>query len=106
MAVSTIFAEELKQRLDAGDRLYLLDVRDEDEYELANIGGHSIPLDELPRRLNELDSKTEIVAVCKMGTRSAKAVELLKKAGFSQVLHLAGGIQAWAERIDRTLRRY
>ena len=106
MAVPAIFAEELKQRLDAGDRVYLLDVRDEDEFEISNIGGHLIPLSELPKRFHELDNQTEIVAICKMGTRSAKAVEMLRKAGFSKALHLAGGIHAWSDRVDHSVRKY
>jgi adenylyltransferase/sulfurtransferase len=106
MAVPAIFAEDLKQRLEAGDRLYLLDVRDEDEFEISNIGGHLIPLSELPKRFHELDNQTEIIAVCKMGTRSAKAVEMLQRAGFSKVRHLAGGIFAWSDRVDHSVRKY
>jgi adenylyltransferase/sulfurtransferase len=106
MAVPTIFAENLKKMLDAGDRLYLLDVRDEDEFAISNIGGHLIPLSELPKRFHELDNQTEIVAICKMGTRSAKAVEMLQKAGFSKVRNLAGGIHAWSDRVDHSVRKY
>ena len=106
MPVPAIPVEELKRRLDAGENLFLLDVRDEDEFELANIGGHLIPLDELPKRVHELDANREIVALCKMGARSAKAVELLQRAGFSRVLNLSGGIRAWSDRIDHSVRKY
>jgi len=106
MSVAEIQVEELKQRLDAGEKLFLLDVRDEHEYETCNIGGYLIPLPELQARVHELDSSREIVAICKMGSRSAKAVQFLNKAGFSKVRNLTGGIHAWSDRIDRKVRKY
>ena len=106
MNVPAIQAEELKQRLDAGEDLYLLDVREEDEFEISNIGGHLIPLPELPERVQELDASREIIALCKMGTRSAKAVQLLRKAGFPHVRSLTGGIHAWSDRVDPKVRKY
>lgn len=106
MSVPEILAEELKSRLDNGDNLYLLDVRDEYEFEISNIGGHLIPLPELPKRLGELNSGQEIVAVCKMGPRGMKAVELLQKNGFEHVSNLRGGIHAWSDRVDRKVRKY
>jgi rhodanese-related sulfurtransferase len=106
MSVMGIQAEELKQRLDAGDNLFLLDVREEHEYEIANIGGHLIPLPELLDRVDELDASQEIIAMCKMGTRSAKAVQLLHKAGFSNARNLTGGIHAWSDRVDPGIRKY
>jgi sulfur-carrier protein adenylyltransferase/sulfurtransferase len=98
--------EELKRRLEAGDDIYVLDVREPHEYQIANIGGHLIPLGDLPNRVNELDSSREIVAHCKMGGRSAKAVTFLRQAGFKKVYNLAGGITAWAERIDPKMPKY
>jgi len=98
--------EELKSRLDSGDDLYLLDVRDEYEFQISNIGGHLIPLPELPKRLGELSTGQEIVAVCKMGSRSLKAVEILQKNGFQKVSNLSGGIHAWSDRVDRKVRKY
>jgi sulfur-carrier protein adenylyltransferase/sulfurtransferase len=98
--------EELKRRLDAGDDIYVLDVREPHEYQIANIGGHLIPLGDLPNRVNELDSSREIVAHCKMGGRSAKAVTFLRQAGFKKVHNLAGGITAWAERVDPKMPKY
>ena len=106
MSVMGIQAEELKQRLDAGDNLFLLDVREEHEYEIANIGGHLIPLPELLDRVDELDASQEIIAMCKMGARSAKAVQILHKAGFSNVRNLTGGIHAWSDRVDPGIRKY
>lgn len=106
MSVPEIRVEELKQRLDAGENLFLLDVRDEFEYEISNIGGQLIPLPELSKRVNELDVNQKIIAVCKMGPRSVKAAQFLHNAGFSNVWSLAGGIHAWSDRIDRSVRKY
>jgi adenylyltransferase/sulfurtransferase len=98
--------EELKQRMDAGDDLFVLDVREPNEYQICNLGGHLIPLNDLPKRVGELDASKEIVVHCKMGGRSAKAVDYLKQQGFSNVHNLAGGINAWAERIDPKVPKY
>ena len=106
MSVPEIQAEELKSRLDHGDSLFLLDVRDEYEFEISNIGGHLIPLPELPKRLKELSARQEIVTVCKMGPRGVKAAELLQKAGFKNVYNLRGGIHAWSDRVDHSVRKY
>ena len=106
VSIPEIRVEELKQRLDAGENLFLLDVRDEFEYEISNIGGQLIPLAELSKRMNELDANRRIVALCKMGSRSVKAVKLLHDAGFNNVWNLTGGIHAWSDRIDRSVRKY
>jgi adenylyltransferase/sulfurtransferase len=106
MSVPEIRAEDLKQRLDAGENLFLLDVREEFEYETSNIGGHLIPLAELPSRMNELNASQKIVTVCKMGPRGAKAVQFLNKKGFNQVWNLTGGIHAWSDRVDHGIRKY
>ncbi len=106
MSVPEIQAEDLKYRLDHGDNLFLLDVRDEYEFEISNIGGHLIPLPELSKRLNELNASEEIVALCKMGPRGVKAVELLQKQGFKKVSNLRGGIHAWSDRVDHNVPKY
>jgi len=106
VSVREIQAEDLKSRLDSGENLFLLDVRDEYEFEISNIGGHLIPLPELPKRLDELNLDAEIVALCKMGPRGVKAVELLQKQGFTNVSNLRGGIFAWSDRVDRSVRKY
>ena len=106
MSVPVIRVEELKRRLDSGEDLFLLDVRDEYEYEISNIGGQLIPLPELRNRVNELDANRNIVTVCKMGPRGAKAAEVLHSAGFTHVWNLSGGIHAWADRVDRSVRKY
>ena len=104
--MADITPEELKRRLDAGDDLFVLDVRELHEYQICNLGGYLIPLNDLPKRINELDSSREIVVHCKLGGRSAKAVEFLSKSGFHKVHNLAGGINAWAERVDPKLPKY
>jgi molybdopterin/thiamine biosynthesis adenylyltransferase/rhodanese-related sulfurtransferase len=103
---SDIQVEELKRRLDAGDNIFVLDVREPHEYQICNIGGQLIPLGDLPKRLSELDSSREIVAHCRSGVRSGKAVELLRQAGFKKVRNLAGGILAWADRVDPKMPKY
>jgi sulfur-carrier protein adenylyltransferase/sulfurtransferase len=98
--------EELKQRLDAGEDLFVLDVREPHEYQICNIGGYLIPLGDLPKRVHELDSSREIVAHCRSGVRSGKAVAFLRQAGFRKVHNLAGGILAWADRVDPKMPKY
>src|SRR5437899_274818 len=88
--VPEIQVEELKSRLDSGEDVFVLDVREPHEYQICNIGGHLIPLGDLPKRVNELDSSREIVARCRSGARSAKAVDFLRKAGFKKVHNRAG----------------
>jgi adenylyltransferase/sulfurtransferase len=98
--------EDLKRRLDAGENIFVLDVREPNEYQIANIGGHLIPLKDLPNRVSELDPSREIVVHCKMGGRAAKAVDFLRQSGFTKVHNLAGGITAWAERVDPKMPKY
>src|SRR5262245_31213511 len=105
-AVPEIQPGELKQRMERGDDLFILDVREPHEYQICNLGGHLIPLGDLPKRVHELDSSREIVAHCKMGGRSAKAVDFLRQAGFKKVWNLAGGINAWSEKVDPKVPKY
>jgi adenylyltransferase/sulfurtransferase len=104
--VPEITARELKERLDRGDELFILDVREPHEYQICNLKGHLIPLGELPRRVHELDSSHEIVAYCRSGKRSAEAVDFLRKAGFRKVLNLRGGILSWSTEVDPSMPRY
>jgi sulfur-carrier protein adenylyltransferase/sulfurtransferase len=103
-----ISAEELRHEMnEKGDGLVLVDVREPHEWEIVHIdGARLIPLSQLPERLAELDGHTEIVTHCHHGARSMKALEILKGAGFGKVRSLAGGIDAWAERVDPGLARY
>jgi adenylyltransferase/sulfurtransferase len=98
---------ELKRRLDAGDDLFILDVREPNEYQINKIPGSTlIPLGELPRRYQELDPDREVVAHCKMGGRSAKAVEYLRSVGFTKVKNLRGGILEWIDKVDPSQPKY
>jgi glyoxylase-like metal-dependent hydrolase (beta-lactamase superfamily II)/rhodanese-related sulfurtransferase len=97
---------ELKARMDAGEKLALLDVREPHERKTANIGGKHIPLGEVPDRLEELERDEEIVVYCHHGGRSMRAVEFLYESGFTNVKNLTGGIDAWSVNVDRSVARY
>jgi adenylyltransferase/sulfurtransferase len=105
-SVPAIEPQELKRRLDAGDDIFVLDVREPHEYQICNINGYLIPLGDLPKRVSELDSSREIVAHCRSGVRSAKAVDFLRQAGFKKVKNLTGGILAWADKVDPKMPKY
>ena len=97
----------LKQKLDAGQPFVLLDVREPFEWEICHISGAQlIPLGELPARMDELDRTSEIVLLCKAGIRSARALQLLKSAGFKNLRNVTGGISAWAREVDPAMPRY
>jgi adenylyltransferase/sulfurtransferase len=104
--VAQIEPEDLKRRLDAGEDIFVLDVREPHEYKICNLGGHLIPLDQLANRVGELDSSREIVVHCKAGGRSAKAAEFLVSRGFRHVSNLAGGITRWSEKVDPAVPKY
>ena len=104
--VPEISVEELKQRLDAKEDLFILDVREPHEYNICNLNGTLIPLNDLPRRVHELDPSKEMVVHCRSGARSARAVGFLQQAGFTKAKNLAGGILAWADRIDPKVPKY
>jgi len=111
-AVPEIGAAELRDRLDAGDPIALIDVREPHEWDIVNLGSYGarlIPLGELPERLSELsdlNSADEIVVYCRTGRRSARAVGMLQEAGFMRVLNLRGGMHAWADEVDPTAPKY
>jgi rhodanese-related sulfurtransferase len=104
--VPEISVEELKKKLDAKEDIFVLDVREPHEYKICNIHGHLIPLNDLPKRVQELDPSKETIVHCRSGARSARAVGFLRQAGFSNVSNLAGGILAWADRIDPKMPKY
>ncbi|MGQ9481681.1 molybdopterin-synthase adenylyltransferase MoeB [Chloroflexus sp.] len=103
-----ITPHELAEWLERPDRPFLLDVRNPYEVAIASIPGTDklIPLDQLPERINELDSAREMVVYCRSGVRSGRAVELLKTAGFRKVKNLVGGILRWADDVDPSLPKY
>ena len=104
--IPEITAKELKARLDRGDDLFILDVREPHEYQICNLKGKLIPLGELPRRVSELDSSREMVVHCRSGKRSADAIQFLQKAGFKKLLNLKGGVLAWADEVDPSMPKY
>src|ERR1700676_1596082 len=98
---------EVKAKIALGDPFVLIDVREPHEYQIAHIPyAKLIPLGDLPKRVNELNSADEIVAHCKSGMRSAKAVEFLKQAGFKKVKNMKGGILAWSDKVDPSVPKY
>ncbi len=102
-----VTVEDLKARLDANDGVFLLDVREPQEFEICRIPGSTlIPLGGLPQRLNELEGNDEMIVHCKSGVRSGKAVKLLHEVGFKKAKNLRGGILAWIEKIDPSLPKY
>ena len=103
----TISPIELKSRLDKGDQLVLLDVREQWEFDLAKVNGSTlIPLATLPQSLAKLNRDAEIIAICHHGMRSADATNFLLQQGYSNVKNLVGAIDAWSAQVDRSVPRY
>ena len=98
--------KELKRRRDAGEDVFLLDVREPYEVQIAQMGGKLIPQNDVPNKLNEIPRDREIVVHCRSGARSQKIAEFLKQSGYSQVVNLAGGILAWSDEIDPKVQKY
>lgn len=106
-AGSDITAEQLKKRIDAGENLFVLDVRNPNEFAICRIPGTvPLPLPELPARVAEVPKDREVIVHCKSGMRSAKAIEFLKSQGYTKLVNLTGGILAWAEKVDPGMPRY
>jgi adenylyltransferase/sulfurtransferase len=104
---SEISPQQLKARIDAGENLFILDVRNPSEYQICRIPGTTlVPLPELPSRAGEVPKDREVIVHCKMGGRSAKAIEFLKSQGYTNLVNLTGGILAWAEKVDPGMPRY
>ncbi len=102
-----ITVEELKQRLDRGEQVLILDVRNPEEFQICRIPGSTLlPLPALGERFRELDPEREMVVHCKSGMRSQKAIAFLREQGFRKLRNLKGGILAWAERIDPSMPKY
>ncbi len=104
--IPQISVRELKKRIDSGEDVFILDVREPFEYQIANIGGTLIPQNDVPQRLNEIDRNREIVVQCKSGGRSQRIAEFLQQSGYPYVVNLAGGILAWADQIDPGMKKY
>lgn len=106
--IQEITASDLKQRLDAGEDIQLIDVRQPEEHSFARIeGAKLIPLGELLNRMSEIDENRETVLQCKSGMRSARGVEALQRAGFKgELKNLKGGITAWSNEVDPSIPKY
>ncbi len=104
--IPQISVQELKRRLDAGEDVQLIDVREPYEYQIAQIGGKLIPQNDVPQRLSEIDASREVVVHCRSGARSQRIAEFLKQNGYSRVANLAGGILAWSDEIDPSVQKY
>jgi adenylyltransferase/sulfurtransferase len=99
--------EEVKRRLDRREDVFILDVRNPEEFQICRIPGSTlIPLPELPARFHELDQERELIVHCKSGGRSLKAAQFLRQQGFRRVRNLKGGILAWATTVDPTMPKY
>ena len=103
-----ITVKELNERLQAGDEIFLVDVREPFERDIINIGGVLIPMRTLPDRLDELDlhKDKDIVVYCRSGARSGRVVHWLRSIGYDKALNLKGGGMAWREQIDPSLQGY
>ena len=107
--VPEISVTELKARLDRGERVTIIDVREPYEWEISNLGEHGarlIPMGELVRRLDEIDPEDDLVIQCRSGNRSAQVTHFLRSNGYERVANLAGGILAWSDEIDPGKRKY
>lgn len=105
--IEEITATELKEQLDAGRDIFILDVRNPMEYEICRLEGSKlIPLDQLLNRMHELDSSREMVVHCRSGARSAQAIRILQQAGFKKLKNLKGGILAWSREVDPSVPTY
>lgn len=102
--MKSITAKELKARVDAGDAIILIDVRENNEYEMANMGGILIPMSEIKERFNEIPKEGDVVVHCRSGMRSANVIQFLNQyQGYDNLYNLDGGIMAWAADVDPTL---
>lgn len=107
MSVIQISAIELKNKIQNGDPLLLLDVREPHEFQYAHIEKSvSIPLNQIPYRLDELDRQQDIVVICHHGMRSQQAANYLAHYGFEKISNLRGGIDAWSCECDNSVPRY
>jgi adenylyltransferase/sulfurtransferase len=108
MTVNEITVHELNERLDAGEKLFILDVREQHEYDLVNIHGTLIPLGQLDSRLNEIAAhrEEEVIVHCRSGARSAEACKILMANGFKNPKNVVGGINKWSADIDPSLPIY
>jgi len=100
---------QLKDKLDRGEKVTIIDVREPYEWQIANLasyGARLIPVGEFSQRLNDINPADDIVVHCKVGGRSAQAYDVLKQVGYTRIKNLKGGILAWADQVDRSMQKY
>ena len=101
--MKTISVDELKELKDNGTDFQLIDVREPQEYEQAEIGGELISLGTIPQNIDKIDKNKQVVVHCRSGKRSANAIAFLEQHGFQNLYNLEGGILAWRDEIDNSL---
>ena len=107
MTIKQLSVNDLQKKIAQNENIFLLDVREPNEFQYACIGNSTlIPLNQIPNRLTELDSKQEIIVVCHHGMRSQQAANYLIQSGFENVSNLIGGIDAWSCNCDHSIPRY
>lgn len=108
MQVKEINVNDLNERIQKGDKINLLDVREQFEYDMVNLDGKLIPLGELETRIGEIEDwkDQEVIIHCRSGARSAEACRILMRHGFKNPINLQGGINRWAMLIDPSLPMY
>lgn len=105
--IKNISPKELKQKLDSGESVELIDVREQNEKDIADIGGNLIPLRTVVERADEIPRDKTVVIYCKAGGRSSRAIEMLQaNFGFTNLINLQGGILGWADQVDSSLTKY
>lgn len=103
--INEISVQQLAEKIDLGD-IWILDVREDYEYEISNLNGHLIPLNKVLNQMHQIPRDQEVVVMCKMGGRSQRAIELLQQEGYDNLINLKGGITAWQKEIDTSLPAY
>ncbi|MBT3648568.1 MAG: rhodanese-like domain-containing protein [Flavobacteriales bacterium] len=101
-----ISVTELKRRMDAGDDVQVIDIRERNEYDYCNIGVQNIPMGELMTNLDQVAQDKDVVLHCKTGGRSSSMVQALMARGYNNVINLTGGIYAWSDEIDSSIPKY
>ncbi|MEQ8878819.1 MAG: rhodanese-like domain-containing protein [Cyclobacteriaceae bacterium] len=101
-----ITAKELKTLQDSKEDFQLIDVREQKEFDFCNIGGELIPLNTIPDNLDKIAKDKKVVVHCRSGARSANAIQYLEQHGFTDLYNLKGGILAWSDDVDSTVKKY
>lgn len=104
--MQSITPRELKARLDQGEHLTLIDVREENERAICQIGGKLIPLAQVPDRAAEIPRDSTVVVYCRSGGRSGRAIEFLEGQGYTNLINLSGGVLRWSDEVDADVQKY